>query len=188
MADRVLGAADAILDKFGSRVVDLARINLGAYYTAKNSKGKSYRKRIDASGRLRKSLRYDLKTRGEDGRFISGRIEFSMLEYGKWVDSGRRKGKGIPLDPLIKWIKKKPLRIRDLETGSFVRATDSKIKSLAFLISRNAKKHGIKPTNFISEPIEDEYPKFAKQLVDALGDDYMNGIAMNIGNDSNKGK
>lgn len=186
MADRVKGTADEIIDKFGSRIVDLARINLGATYTAKRSNGKTYRKRIDNSGALRKSLKHEVKTRGEDGRFISGRLEFSMLDYGKYVDAGRKKGKGIPIDPLVKWIKSKPIRLRDLETGSFVKATDAKIKSLAFLISRNAKKNGIEPTRFISEPLEDEFEKFNQQMTEALGIDYMNGIASKIGNDSNK--
>lgn len=184
MADRVKGKGDEIMDAFGSRVLDLARINLGRSYTAKRSNGKSYRKRIDSSGTLRKSLDYNVLTRGEDGRFISGRLEFEMASYGKWVDAGRKKGKGIPSEPLKRWIKQKPIRIRDLETGSFVKATEARINSLAFLISRNAKKRGIKPTNFISEPLNDEMPKFSQQLTEALGDDYTNGIANKIGNDS----
>lgn len=186
MGDRAKGIADELIDKFGSRIVDLARINLGATYTAKRSNGKTYRKRIDSSGSLRKSLKYKVKTRGEDGRFISGRLEFSMLEYGKYVDAGRKPGKGIPLDPLIKWIKKKPIRLRDLETGSFVKATDAKIKSLAFLISRNAKKNGIKPTKFITEPLEEEFEDFYVNMTEVLGDDYTNGIATKIGDDSGK--
>jgi len=180
MADRVKGKGDEILDAFGSRVLDLARINLGRTYTARRSNGRSYRKRIDSSGNLRKSLGYDVLTRGEDGRFISGRLEFSMLDYGRYVDAGRKRGKGIPSAPLERWIRKKPLRIRDVETGSFVKMTDSKVKSLAFLISRNAKKRGIKPTNFISEPLEKELPKFSEQLTDALGDDYTNAVANSL--------
>lgn len=186
MADRVKGKADEIMDAFGSRVLDLSRINLGRSYTAKRSNGKSYRKRIDSSGRLRKSLDYEILTRGEDGRFISARLEFKMLDYGKFVDQGRKKGKGIPSKPLEEWIKKKPIRIRDLETGSFVKQTDARIKSLAFLISRNAKRNGIEPTNFISQPLEDEMPKFGDQLAEALGDDYTAGIANKIDDGSSK--
>lgn len=193
MGDRVKGKADDILDAFGSRVVDLARINLGRSYTARRSNGKSYRKRIDSSGQLRNSLGYDVLTRGEDGRFISARLEFDMLEYGRYVDAGRRPGKGVPFNksnptasPLGKWIKKKPIRIRDLETGSFVKATDSRINSLIYLINRKIKKHGIKPTNFISEPLEDEFPKFAQSLAEALGDDYTAAIANSIDDGSSK--
>ena len=177
MADRIKGFADVTLEEFGERVVKLARINLGRTYTAKRSNGKSYRKRIDSSGELRKSLDYKLLTRAEDGRFISGRLEFTMLEYGKFVDQGRKKGKGIPSAPLEKWIKQKPLRLRDLESGGFVKMTDAKVKSVAYLISRNAKKHGIEPTNFISEPIENEFPKLSQSLAESLGDDYLAAVA-----------
>ena len=192
MAGRVQGKGDEILDAFGSRVLDLARINLGRTYTAKRSNGRSYRKRIDASGNLRKSLGYDVLTRGEDGRFISGRLEFSMLDYGRYVDAGRKPGKGVPFNksnpsasPLGKWIKKKPLRIRDLETGSFVKATDARVNSLIYLINRKIKKHGIEPTNFISEPLENELPKFSDQLTEALGDDYTNAVANSLDDGSN---
>lgn len=185
MGDRVKGKGDEIMDAFGARVVKLARINLGRTFTAKRSNGKSFRKRIDSSGTLRKSLGYEVKTRAEDGRFISGRLEFEMAEYGKWVDQGRKRGKGIPSKPLERWIKKKPLRIRDVETGSFVKMTDAKVRSLAYLISRNAKKHGIKPTNFISDPLENELPKFSDQLTEALGDDYTNAVANSLDDGSN---
>lgn len=185
MGDRVKGKGDEIMDAFGARVVKLARINLGRTFTAKRSNGKSFRKRIDSSGTLRKSLGYEVKTRAEDGRFISGRLEFEMAEYGKWVDQGRKRGKGIPSKPLEKWIKKKPIKIRDLETGSFVKQTNARVKSLAFLISRNAKRNGIKPTNFISDPFNEELPVFAQQLAEALGDDYTAAIANSIDDGSN---
>lgn len=184
MGDRVKGKGDEIMDAFGARVVKLARINLGRTFTAKRSNGKSFRKRIDSSGTLRKSLGYEVKTRAEDGRFISGRLEFEMAEYGKWVDQGRKRGKGIPSKPLEKWFKDKPIRFKDLKTGKYVEKTEARINSLAFLISRNAKRKGIKPTNFISDPFNEELPVFAQQLAEALGDDYMNGIANRIGNDS----
>ena len=184
MADRVIGTADKVLQDFGDRVVKLAQINLGRTYTARRSNGKAYRKRIDSSGTLRKSLKSTLETRGDDGRFISGRVDFSMADYGKYVDAGRKPGKGIPLAPLEKWIRNKPLRLRDLESGGFVKMTDSRVRSVAYLISRKAKKKGIEATNFLSDPIEDEYPKLAQQLSEALGDDYTNAIANSIGDGS----
>ena len=137
---RIKGKADNILESFGQDVVRLSQINVGSTMRATNSRGKTYRKRIDNSGALRNSISYQLQMRGDDGRFTAANITFSMLDYGKYVDAGRKPGKGIPIKPLIAWIKKKPLKIRDLETGSFVKATESRINSLAFLISRKAKE------------------------------------------------
>lgn len=180
MGTRVKGRADLILEQFGSRVVDLAKINLGASYTERGANGRTYRKRIDSSGTLRRSVGYELNMRSEDGRFTQGNIVFSMAKHGIWVDQGRKPGKGIPQKPLMDWIKKKPLRIRDLETGAFVKATDARIKSMAFLISRNAKRKGIKPTNFFTQPFESEYEKLGAALASAVGDDYINGVSQRI--------
>jgi len=177
---RVKGRADDILDAFGQDVVRLSQINVGSYRRAVNSRGKSYRKRIDNSGALRNSIGYQLDMRGEDGRFIAGRVTFSMLDYGKYVDAGRKKGKGIPVKPLMAWIKKKPLKIRDLETGAFVKATDARVKSLAFLISRKAKEKGIKPTNFFSDPFNEKFETLGKDLANAVGDDYANAVGQSI--------
>lgn len=179
---RVKGKADNILESFGQDVVRLSQINVGSYRRATNSRGKSYRKRIDSSGALRNSIGYSLDMRGEDGRFIAGRVSFSMLDYGKYVDAGRKKGKGIPIKPLVAWIKKKPLKIRDLETGSFVKATESRINSLAFLISRKAKEKGIKPTNFFSDPFNEKYKELSTDLANAVGEDYANAVAQDIDN------
>jgi len=80
MGDRVKGARDKALADFADNVVRLAKINIGKTYTAKNSRGKSYKKRIDNSGKLRNSITSELKTRTEDGRFSKGFIIFKMLE------------------------------------------------------------------------------------------------------------
>mgnify|MGYP003147868802 CR=1 FL=1 len=81
MGDRVKGARDKALADFADNVVRLAKINIGKTYTAKNARGKSYKKRIDNSGKLRNSITSELKTMTEDGRFSKGFIIFKMLEY-----------------------------------------------------------------------------------------------------------
>tara|TARA_R100001377_G_C3151383_1_gene96411 strand:+ start:283 stop:759 length:477 start_codon:yes stop_codon:yes gene_type:complete len=143
------------LDNFGKRVIKLAKINLGA-----SRKGRV----IDSSGTLRKSLSYDLKV------FKTGNFRFSidMEDYGENVDQGRRKGSQPPTAPILKWIKKKPIRLRDLKTGSFVKQTESKLKGLAFAIARKIKREGIKETLFLTEPFEKEFKKLSTELVDAF--------------------
>lgn len=143
------------LDNFGKRVVKLAKINLGA-----RRKGKV----IDSSGTLRNSLDYNLKV------FKSGNFSFSieMEDYGVNVDKGRRKGSMPPTAPILKWIKRKPIRLRDLETGSFIKQTESKLKGLAFVIARKIKREGIKATNFLTDPFEKEFKNLSNELVDAF--------------------
>jgi len=180
MAGRVKGARDKALADFADNVVRLAKINVGKTYTAKNSRGKSYKKRIDNSGKLRNSITSELKTTTKDGRFSKGFIIFKMLEYGLNVDKGRRAGKGVPPKVLIDWIKKKPLRIRDLETGSFVKQTESRVKGLAYVINRKIKKYGIPATNFFTDAYESQEEKLFSQLQEAIAQDNIEYIESQI--------
>ncbi|MBL4706372.1 MAG: hypothetical protein JKY54_17725 [Flavobacteriales bacterium] len=141
-----------VLNNFGERVTKLARINIG-----KKKKGR----KIDNTGTLRKSIGFDLET------FKSGNFSFSffMEDYGENVDQGRKPGKGIPVKELMSWIKSKPIRLRDLETGKFVKTTKAGLNSLSFLINRKIKKEGIEKTNFFTDPLEREFKKLPEQLV-----------------------
>ena len=180
MAGRVKGARDKVLADFADNVVRLAKINVGKTYTAKNSRGKSYKKRIDNSGNLRNSITSELKTTTKDGRFSKGFIIFKMLEYGFNVDKGRRAGKGVPPQVLIDWIKKKPLRIRDLKTGSFVKQTESRVKGLAYVINRKIKKYGIPATNFFTDAYDSQEEKLFSQLQEAIAQDNIDYISSQI--------
>lgn len=175
-----------VLADFADNVVRLAKINIGKTYTATNSRGKRYKKRIDSSGRLRNSIKGEVKQRNdEDGRFQKAFVVFKMLEYGLNVDKGRKRGKGIPMQPLIDWINKKPLRVRDLETGKLQKKTEWRVKSLAYLISRNAKRYGIKPTNFFTDAYESQISKFYNQMQEAIADDNIDDVVTKLETISN---
>ena len=185
MAGRVKGARDKVLADFADNVVRLAKINVGKTYTAKNSRGKSYKKRIDNSGNLRNSITSELKTKTKDGRFSKGFIIFKMLEYGFNVDKGRRAGKGVPPQVLIDWIKKKPLRIRDLKTGRFKTFKNAEqkataIKGLAYVINRKIKKYGIPATNFFTDAYDSQEEKLFSQLQEAISQDNIEYIESQI--------
>ena len=147
-----------ILDDFGARVVKLSKINIGATRTVNGKK-----RRTDNSGKLRKSLNYGLDVgKNSFGFYIE------MEDYGEWVDKGRKPGKGMPVRELMQWIKSKPIRLRDLKTGSFIESTPSRLKSLGFLINRKIKEKGIKPTNFLSDPFEQEFKLLPEEITEAF--------------------
>ena len=147
-----------ILDDFGARVVKLSKINIGATRTVSGKK-----RRTDNSGKLRKSIKHDIDVfKNSFGFYIE------MEDYGKWVDKGRKPGKGMPVRELMQWIKSKPIRLRDLKTGSFIESTPSRLKSLAFLINRKIKEEGIAPTNFLSDPFEQEFKQLPDELTEAF--------------------
>lgn len=151
---------EEILKRFADNVTRLSRINVGS---TRVINGK--RRKIDNSGRLRSSLSYIL-----DVSPNSFSLAFLMEEYGKWVDEGRKPGKGIPPQKIEQWVKQKPIRPR--LDGQFVKVTDAKVKSLAFLINRKIKEEGIEPTRFFTEPFEKEFKSF--------GDDFIESFALDV--------
>ena len=150
-----------VLVSYSHRVTKLAKLNVGAY---RRVNGKN--RRIDSSGALRKSISSDVKT-AKDGFTVN----FYSTPYGIYVDQGRKPGKGVPVDALVRWIKTKPVRARNLKTGSFVQMTDLKLKSMSFLINRKIKTYGIPATNFYTEPFEAELIKYEKHFLTAMGQD-----------------
>lgn len=97
-----------------------------------------------ASGKLRDSVKVEVMTNNS----ISY-LQIIMMEYAQYVQSGRAPGKkGVPIQPLIEWIKQRRLKGRNSK-GRFI--TD---KSLAFAIRNNIKKFGIRPSNFLDISIE----------------------------------
>ena len=154
---------NAVLQAFVDDVVRLAKIEIGAKRKARRSNGKIYYKRIDNTGKLRRSLRSDVSASAN-----SFSASILMEEYGEWVDKGRKKGKGAPVNAIRKWIKQKPLRIRDAQ-GQFVKATESKINSLAYLINRKIKRKGIEATNFLTDPFERKFKNLPQEIIEAYG-------------------
>ena len=177
-----------VLADFADNVVRLSKINLGKTYTATNARGKKYKKRIDNSGNLRNSIKSKITQREEDGRFAKANIVFEMLDYGINVDKGRRAGKGVPPQKLIDWIKKKPLRVRDLKTGKILKQTESRVKGLAFVINRKIKKYGIPATNFFTDAFESQEEKYYNEMQEAIASDQIEYISFQLDliNNANK--
>lgn len=144
------------LKNFADNVTRLVRINVGSTRVV-NGK----RRKIDTTGKLRSSISYTL-----DVTPNSFTMAFLMEEYGKYVDEGRKPGKGAPPEVIERWVKQKPIRPR--LDGSFVKVTDARVKSLAYLINRKIKEEGIEPTRFFTEPFEKEFKKLPQDLVEAF--------------------
>ena len=118
----------------------------------RNLKGKG-------SGKLANSLNYDLKV------YPSGALElnFKSEDYAKFVDKGVKgkessakapqspyqyKNRMPPTKALDKWVVRKGLKAARDDKGRFI-----KRKSLVFLIARNIKLFGIRPSNFFTDAV-----------------------------------
>lgn len=134
-----------VFDLFGQKVVETARGIL-------NAKGKN------ASGELGSSLGYSLQVK-------KGKLDLQFLgaPYARIVDEGIKGSKSgakapkssfkytnkqPPSGVIDKWVVRKGLKAARNEKGQFVSR-----KSLVYLIARNIKLFGIKPTNFFTDAL-----------------------------------
>lgn len=169
---------EAYLNAFAQRVLQQAQLELGAYRT-ENGK----RRRIDSTGTLRNSLpgSYSIKVMPNSMSLKFFEDNDAWKTYGYVVDKGRNPGKMPPVDAIKKWIRQKPLRLRDLKTGSFVKMTDKKVESVAFAIATKMKEQGTKPTYFFTTPFRLAFETLPEELGQAYALDVADFLRFTLG-------
>ena len=99
------------------------------------------------TGALRDSIRFNITPKGN--------IRFFYLQYGVYVESGRRPGaKQPPVNPILKWIEQRGI-VPDEGTSK---------RSLAFLIARSIGEKGIRPTPFMKAAVKQQKVGLSRQL------------------------
>ena len=99
------------------------------------------------TGALRDSIRFNITPKGN--------IRFFYLQYGAYVESGRRPGaKQPPTKPILQWIEQRGI------------TPDEGIskRSLAFIIARSIGEKGIRPTPFMKAAIKQQKIGLSNQL------------------------
>ena len=168
-----------VLKEFAEEVNLAAKRTLGSRRIGKN---RSYGV---ASRSLQKSLEYKIG---------DGKVQFgSPLPYAAfihWGVNGTRKRRGAPfsftnkqppLEPIMQWMKAKPVRLRD-SSGKFVKQTESRLKSAAFLIARSIKRNGIAGLKYYSVALESVVPQYQDKLGEALAKDLLSSLSFKTGN------
>ena len=167
------------LAKYAQELNNAARRVLGRRTIGKN---KTYG---EASGALRKSLKYEAK---------GGKVMFgSPLPYAQfiyWGVNGTEKKRGSPysygskqppMDAIKKWMRVKPLRLRDKD-GRFIAQTDAGLSSAAFLIARSIKKKGIASLKYYEKAYDETIKKAENKLSEAFAKDLFNDFSAKVGN------
>lgn len=175
---------DKVLDEFGEEVRLAAMRNLGTRRIGKNNSYGATKNRT-----LAKSLTFK-----RDG----GELSFgSPLPYAKFIHYGVNgaeknrnspfsfKNKQPPISAILKWMKVKPVRLRDAD-GKFVEQTESRLKSTAFLIARSIRKRGIAGIAYFSEAFETMYPRYASKIADAIALDGLDDLFDQLDSDNLK--
>ena len=101
-------------------------------------------------------------------------VDEGVRGAGGFKGSGRARGQGSPFkfsskmpprQPLMQWIKNKPLKGRD-KKGRFI-----KRESFAFLIQRSIFQRGLERTQFFSKPFTEQLNKQTDNITEAFADD-----------------
>tara|TARA_R110000851_G_scaffold50227_6_gene120150 strand:+ start:128 stop:667 length:540 start_codon:yes stop_codon:yes gene_type:complete len=166
MSDIKLQKTKEVLDGFLDSVINKSRDNLS-------------KRNISASGDLSNSLKSKLKVSEN-----SFEATVSAKDYAKFIDRGvkgvksgsslsgfayKSKGgknglKGMPPPSAFdKWNVRRGRAARD-EKGRFLSR-----KQLNFKTAVGVFMYGIKPTKFLTDPIEEEFNKLPRELVEAYG-------------------
>ena len=144
----------AVVNDMAKRFVELMQSD----YRMKRKVGRNYTNAV-ASGTLEKSLAYRLKIKGKA-------IDISIYAKGKASqyflarENGRKPGKQPPVDAILDWMRLKPIKLRDKESGKFKKPTEVLKRQVAFLIARKIGRDGIKgwkAFDYAFENIWDEY-------------------------------
>lgn len=127
-----------------------------------------------ASGELIKSIRFDIRHTGNGGYTF----DLYLADYYKYVDEGRQPGTRPPIQALMKWIEVKRLVIHP-KYGLQVQTSDKKLKQIsddqklltkiAWAMSTNILKHGIRPTNFFSATVPPWIEELKRDIKKELG-------------------
>ena len=145
MANIIINLND-VAKEFATDLLNIILVQLEKPYTS--ASGKRF-KGLDKNSTLYKSVQvsYD----------ASALFKISSLDYIQFLDSGRRAGaKKIPVQIILKWIKKKNIRPRNAK-GQFKSMT---LNQLAYVIQRSIFRIGIRPRNIFknaNEQIDELY-------------------------------
>jgi hypothetical protein len=156
----------AVVNDMAKRFVELMQSD----YRMKRKVGKNYTNAV-ASGTLEKSLAYRLKIKGKS-------IDISIYAKGKASqyflarENGRKPGKQPPVSAILDWMRIKPIKLRDKESGKFKKPTEALKKQVAFLIARKIGRDGIKGWKAFDYAMENIWDEYEAKVVEAYGKDF----------------
>ena len=166
---------DRVLTEFGEYVVQRAQLELSVKKRRDYTTTKVVANRV-ASGTLKKSLAFNLKTRDQQGRFTDRQLKFFVLppadDYAFDVHEGVLPGRSWEsmFVPIAKWIKTKPVKLRDQE-GRFIPMDRINVARAARKFAKAIERRGIGEEPFFLLAIDAAIPKFKARLTQAAKED-----------------
>ena len=178
---------DKVLAEFAEEVNNSARRELGSRTIGKN---KSYGVSSFSAGAdtLQRSLTYTIK-----GKAITFESPKPYATFIHWGVNGTRTPQGAPYSfkyenpsrahvaSMLTWLKAKRIQPRD-EDGQFIEATESRKRSLAWVLGRAVKRKGIVGLRYYVIAIQNVLPQFAERLGESLAKDMLRNMRFKAGN------
>jgi hypothetical protein len=156
----------AVVNDMAKRFVELMQSD----YRMKRKVGRNYTNAV-ASGTLEKSLAYRLQIKGQSIN-ISVYAKGKASQYFLARENGRKPGKQPPIDAILDWMRIKPIKLRDKESGKFQKPTEALKRQVAFLIARKIGKQGIKGWKAFDYAYENIWDEYEAKVVEAYGKDF----------------
>lgn len=163
-------------DYLGKKIVERAKKELT---TRRKLYGRTVQRR--ATGNLERSLTFDVK--GNKLRFYA---KGDASEYASFIHYGVNgtkyfygspfsyKQKMPPIEPIMKWMKAKGLRLRKVvmkngvRVNTFVANTEENRKSAAFAIAKGVQQRGIAPTPYFDMAVSEVMKREEKKIEEAI--------------------
>ena len=118
--------------------------------------------RHEATGKLIASLDYYLVQQPQSDSVVA-----TMLDYGKFVNTGRRRGAAlVPIQALVDWVKQKGIETNNKKALGIAFAIQKTIQKEGSP-TNNSKRQG-KKTEFVAEVIDKITPKINLMVEQAL--------------------
>lgn len=159
------------MNNFSEKLIKALRLEL-RNAKQRQSKYGSFTAPIQSSGSLANSIAKIYNSTPDGFSF-----DIEGNDYGKVLDEGSEGGiSDVNVSDIADWIRRKPVMLRDLRTGSVIGGVpESKVQSLANVITKKIQARGVYKASFISEAIE----KMVGQL-QYISDPIVKDVALNI--------
>lgn len=161
--------------------IEIKTVNVQAYLEEAgkaivDALGKALPDTSDATGALRKSIRFTIQPRG-----LVYHFELRLADYYEYVDKGRKAGKMPPVSSIIKWIADKKFVMknnklqRKTQGGKLKKVSENLnlTTKIAWAIAKKISKHGTRGTNFYTPTVDDWIENLKKELPKALKRDVL---------------
>jgi hypothetical protein len=157
----------AVVNDMAKRFVELMQSD----YRMKRKVGKNFTNAI-ASGTLEKSLKYRLQIKGKNIN-VSVYAKGKASKYFLARENGRRPGATPPpVSAILDWMRVKPIKLRDKESGKFKKPTEALKRQVAFLIARKIGRDGIKGWKAFDYALENIWDEYEAKVIEAYAKDF----------------